>query len=301
MVRLSASQLITLNCSFAITFVISFWNNPTLAGDPFRASQIRNIGDKTESAFDELFVKGNYKQAKQELIAAESLEPNEPLAQAMRASLAYTEKDWETLKIYAIKTLQTAEILKARDPMRGNLYLAVGHFLEGTYNFQTQGPVAALAKLKTVLYHFYEAQNYDSKDPELNLITGYMDLMLAVNLPFASPDQAIQRFEAFAAPNYLVDRGIAIAYRDLDKYDRALEFADKALKQTPENPEIHYLKGQILRAKGREESNLTMLRQAVGHFQQALEKAEQLPESILKPIRRDHRKTLEKLPVAKNP
>ena len=300
MIRLSASKLIALNLSFAVTLVVGFWSSPTLAGDPFRTSQVRNIGDKTESAFDELFIKGNYKQAKQELIAAESLEPNEPLAHAMRASLAYTEEDWETIRIYAIKTLQTAEILQAKDPMRGNLYLAVGHFLEGTYQFQMEGPVAALNKLQKVFYHFDKAQDYDSKDPELNLIKGYMDLMLAVNLPFASPDQAIQRFEAFAAPNYLVDRGIAIAYRDLDKYDRALKFADKALQQTPDNPEIHYLKGQILRAKSKEQNNLTMLRQALVHFKQALEKAEQLPESILKPIRRDHRKTLEKLAVAKN-
>ena len=74
-----------------------------------------------------------------------------------------------------------------------------------------------------------------------------MDLLLAVNLPFSSPDQAIARFEDNAAPNYLVERGLAVAYRDLKDYDRALEYANKAFETAPENPEHYYLKGQILR------------------------------------------------------
>jgi hypothetical protein len=40
----------------------------------------------------------------------------------------------------------------------------------------------------------------DPNDPELNLITGYMDLMLAVNLPFSDPAQAIERLEKYGSP-----------------------------------------------------------------------------------------------------
>lgn len=296
MAQFKAIKKMALSVPMAIALFVSMGANPTLAGDPFRSKKnVRQIGDRTEVAFDKLFRLGNYKAAKQDLIRATSLESEEPLAHALRAAIAYTEEDWENIRIYAKKTISAAETLKAQDRMRGHLYLGVGHFLDGAYQFEKKGAVAALAKLQQVLYHFDRAENLAPHDPELNLLKGYMELMLAVNLPFSSPEEAIARFQDRAAPNFLVTRGIALAYRDLHQFDKALQFAETALQQTPKNPELIYLKGQILRAKGIKENDLVLLQEALGYFDRALTKSHQLPETILEPIQREHRNTIQQL------
>lgn len=263
---------------------------PSLAGDPFRNSNPRNIGDKTEAAFDQLFKKGNYKLAEEYVIVATQNEPNEPLAYALRASLAYTKKDMEGLKNYAGKTIEVAQKLSDKDPLRGNLYLAVGHFLEGGYIFQTEGPVSALPRLQKVFQYLETAEKVNPDDPELNLLKGYLELMLSVNLPFSSPQKAIERLETYAAPDFLVNRGIALAYRDLKDYDKALQFIKEALQETPDNPELQYLTGQILRSKGRKEKNVDLLQQALDSYNLAFKKEDQLPEVVLKSLRYEHRK-----------
>lgn len=288
--RPTVSKQISLAFSFAFTIAISLWANPTLAGDPFRTSSTsnpRNIGNKTEAAFNELFQKGNYQTAKRYLIEAESSEANEPLTHAMRGSLAYLERDWNTLQSSASKTLETAQTLKEQDPLRGNLYIAVGYFLEGTYLYEKEGPIPAVTKLQQVFQYIDAAEKASADDPELNLLKGYMDLILAVNLPFSNPEQAIERLEKHAAPDYLVNRGIAVAYRDLKQYDKALKFVDQALQETPDNPELYYLKGQILRKQGKNTSNLSLLQQALTYFDKALAKTEQLPATILKSLRHE--------------
>lgn len=258
----------------AAAMVLGLWVTPTLAGDPFRSSEPRDIGTNTEAAFDSIFKEGNYKEAERYLRVAESTEPNEPLVYALLASLAYTQEDWSTLKSYASKTLQTAEQLTSTDPLRGNLYTAVGHFLEGAYQFTQEGPVGALTKLQRVFKYLDEAKKIDANDPELNLLTGYMDLMLAVNLPFSDPAQAISKLENYADPDYLAYRGIAVGYRDLKQYSKALEFADRALQLAPDNPEVLYLKAQILVSQGKNQEALEL-------FNKALEKKAQLPtESV---------------------
>ncbi|MFM7367253.1 MAG: tetratricopeptide repeat protein, partial [Sphaerospermopsis kisseleviana] len=123
-----------------------------------------------------------------------------------------------------------------------------------------------------------------ANDPELNLIKGYMNLMLAVNLPFISPDQAIEQLEQNAAPGYLVDRGIALAYRDLKKYPQALKYVDRALKNTSDNPEIYYLKAQILYLQGNKEKSQNVVKEAIAYFEKALTKKSQLPASLVKQI-----------------
>jgi tetratricopeptide (TPR) repeat protein len=256
----------------AAALVLGLWVSPTFAKDPFRTNNPRPIGDNTEAAFQAIFKEGNYKAAKNYLQKAEVSEANEPLAHAMMASLAYTTQDWETLKSHAIKTQQTAQQLKSTDPLRGNLYTAVGQFLEGGYDFKKDGPVGALSKLQKVFQYLDEAKKIDSKDPELNLLTGYMDLMLAVNLPFSDPAQAIEKLEKYASPSYLAYRGIAVGYRDLKKYPKALEFADRALALTPNNPEVLYLKAQILRSQGKN-------KEAQEFFKKAEGKLAQLPNS----------------------
>ena len=286
---------IGLVISVAIAATIGFTNGSVRAEDPFRDKNARNIGKYTEKAFTTIFLEGDYQAVSEELKKAELEEPDEPLAHAMLASLAYTEKDWSSIKKYALQTLETAQLLSETDPVRGNLYLAVGHFLDGAYIYEKQGALEAIDKLQLVFRYLDRAENADPSDPEVNLIKGYMDLLLAVNLPFSQPEQAIARFEGFAAPDYLVERGLAVAYRDLKQYDTALEYANKALEIAPDNPEHYYLKGQILRQIGKEENNTQVLSKAVENFELALAKSAQLPEFVLTTLEKENRLTKEKI------
>ena len=282
----------TVPLSIVVFFSIAY---PALANDPFRQENPRDIGEHTEKAFKTIFLEGDYKTVVEELKLAESEEAEEPLAHAMLASIAYTEEDWEAIKKYALKTLESAQLLSETDPVRGNLYLAVGHFMDGAYIYEKQGALDAINKLQLVFKYLDRAEDSDPNDPELNLIKGYMDLLLAVNLPFSKPEQAIARFEDYAAPNYLVERGLAVAYRDLKQYKKALKYADKALKTAPENPEHYYLKGQILRQIGKNQDDIKALESAQENFNLALEKSDQLPDFVLKTLEREHRLTQEKI------
>ncbi|MCC5618519.1 tetratricopeptide repeat protein [Nostoc sp. CHAB 5836] len=272
---------------------LNLWVNPSLAGDPFRDREPHQIGDQTEAAFKAIFQQGNYPAAERYLQQALSKEPNEPLAYAIKASLAYGNQDWAKLATYSQKTLETGEKLIASDPLRGNLYTAVGHFLEGAVVLTREGTVngvpQAFSRLRQVYEYLDKAEAISANDPELNLIKGYMDLLLAVNLPFASPDQAIGRLEQNAAPRYLVDRGIALAYRDLKQYSQALEYVNRAIKTTSDNPEISYLKAQILKELGQKEKSQQMIREAIAHFDKALTKKSQLPDDLVKQIERERK------------
>jgi tetratricopeptide (TPR) repeat protein len=265
-------------------------HQPGLAGDPFRTDNARDLGDKTEAAFEEIFKKGNYVQAKVYLLEATGQGKGDPLAYAMLASMAYTDKEWDSLQDYAQKTLKAAENLKAKDPLRYNLYTGVGKFLQGAYIFTKDGPVAALPMLQQVFQSIETAEQIAPQDPELNLLKGFFDLMLAVNIPFSSPQDAIERFQTHAAPNYLVKRGIALAYRDLKDYGKALQFIDEAMAETPDNPELEYLKGQILRSLGKKEKNVATLKQALEQYNRVFPKEEQLPKPVQVALRYEHRK-----------
>ncbi|MBZ8183260.1 Sll0314/Alr1548 family TPR repeat-containing protein [Oscillatoria salina] len=288
---LTAPKLICVTLISACTLAVSLGSSPVWAGDPFRTNDVRDIPENTEAAFEAIFKQGDYDRALEYLAIAEKSESSEPLAYAMRASLAYTDQDWETLKDYALKTQQVAESLQSQDSLRGNLYLAVGYFLEGAYKYKIdEQPLAALNQLQKVFAFLDEAEKNAPEDPELNLLKGYMELLLAVNLPFSAPEQAIEKFQRNAAPEYLVNRGIAVAYRDLNQHDKALDFVNRALTATPDNPELFYLKAQILLEKGQDENNLSFLQQAVAYFDRSLAKAEQLPSSLVKQIERERRK-----------
>jgi tetratricopeptide (TPR) repeat protein len=257
-----------------LAIALSVWTAPALAGDPFRTSNPRNIDDQTEAAFRTLFEQGNYREALQIL---EANQTEEPLAYAMKASIAYLNGDEEGLGRNATLTREAAERLVQTDPLRGHLYTAAGHFLEGAYTLARQGTVQAtpalLGKLQQVFAALGEAEKIAPDDPELNLLKGYMDLMLAVNLPFANPQQAIERLENYAAPSYLAQRGIAIGYRDLEQQDLALQAVDRALQETPNNPDLLYLKAQILVRQNRQQESLPL-------FRQALSKRDQLPDDL---------------------
>lgn len=299
-----SARLATLaKVAFAATLVLNVWIAPSVAADPFRAKEARKIGDKTEAAFNAIFQQGDYKAAEAYLQQALSSESNEPLAYAMKASLAYANQDWPALETYSKKTLEIAQKLISSDPLRGNIYTAVGHFLEGAAFVRREGTVngapQALTKLREVYKYLDQAEAISANDPELNLLKGYMDLMLAVNLPFANPQQAIARLEQSAGPEYLAVRGIAYGYRDLKQYNKALEYAERALKKTSNNPEVYYLKAQILREMAKKDKNPKLLQEAINNFDQALTRKAQLPADLVRQIQRERRKAAEDVAQAR--
>ncbi|MDF5706365.1 MAG: Sll0314/Alr1548 family TPR repeat-containing protein [Nostoc sp. S4] len=301
--RFSGSQLVVFarlnlvaQLAFGTAIALNLLINPSLAGDPFRTKEPHQIGDRTQAAFEAIFQQGNYPAAERYLTQALAKEPNEPLAYAMKASLAYGNKDWAKLDTYSQKTLESAQKLISTDPLRGNLYSAVGHFFEGSLILIRQGTAngvpEAFSRLRQVYQYLDKAEAISANDPELNLIKGYMDLLLAVNLPFANPDQAIGRLQENAAPEYLVERGIALAYRDLKRYPQALEYVNRAIKSTGENPEIYYLKAQILKRQGEKEKSHQLIQEAIANFDKALTKKSQLPSNLVKQIESERKNTL---------
>lgn len=297
--RLPASRCMFGLINTTILLISSLWVSPTLAKDPFRTTNQHQIGDKTEAAFKAIFKDGNYTAAESYIQQAKSSEPNEPLAYAMAASLAYTKKDLNSLSSYSKKTLEAAQQLVATDPLRGNIYLAVGHLLQGGAAVASEGTVKgtpqALTELQQVYDYLDKAQAVSSTDPELNLIRSYVDLAVATSMPFSSPDQAIERFEKYAGPRYLADRGLALSYRDLHQYPKALESVDRALKATPDNPELFYLKAQILVKQGDNQKDPALFREALKNFDQAIAKQAQLPAGLVTQIQKERRKDARRL------
>ncbi len=283
--------------SMALTVLaVSVWGGSAWARDPFRATNVRPIGDRTSAAFVQLFERGNYQEATKLLVKAEA---NEPLAHALKASLVFSNLDKNVTVLpaefleYAQKTQTTAQAILSSDPLRGNLYLAVGQFLEGVYIYKQSGAVKGtpqvLGKVQQAFKYLDEAQKISKDDPELNLIKGYIDLFVGLNLPFSSPNQALSRLEKFAGPRYLADRGIAMGYLEMKQAAKALPVIDRALQSVPDNPELLYLKAQILR---RQEN-----RSSVEYFNKALAKQAQLPASLVKQITKERDRAKEKLGV----
>ncbi|BCL34156.1 Sll0314/Alr1548 family TPR repeat-containing protein [Nostoc sp. MS1] len=274
--------------SFGVAIALTLAINPSWAGDPFRSQNPRNIDDKTEAAFKAVFQQGDYPTAERYLSQAISSASDEPLAYAMKASLAYVNGDLAGLDNYGRRTLEAGQKLVKTDELRGNIYTGVGHFLEGaaiiTREGTLRGAPQALSRLRLVYDHLDQAEAISPRDPELNLLRGYMDLMLSVSLPFANPDEAINRLQTNAAPEYLTNRGIAVAYRDLKQYPQALDYVNRAIKAAPENPELYYLKAQILKEQGRREKSQQLLQDAIANFDKALTKRSQLPKKLVQQI-----------------
>ncbi len=257
---------------------------PSLAADPFRSGTSaapHDIGPLTESAFKAIFKEGNYASARKYLEDAKTAEAGEPLIHAMLASMAYLDNDLDGVYNRAIATQTAAEALKASDPMRGHLYSAVGIFLEGSHVMKTDGVAKgtpkALGMLQQVFSELDEAESIAPNDPELNLIKGYMDLMLAVNLPFSNPADSIARMKQHGSPTYLTQRGIAVGYRDLEQLDNAIVAVDEAIAAAPENPELFYLKAQLLARQGEQAKSTEF-------FKKALMNPSQLPTSLVQQI-----------------
>jgi len=247
---------------------------PSWAGDPFRTQSPHEISDTSEQVFYAMFRDGDYVAARQGLNNAAATDDRDPLFHALGAAFAYLDEDWDTLATKAAMTQQTATQLVATDPLRGNLYEAVGIFLEGAHILQTEGVARgtpkALGMLQQVFDRMDTAEAIAPQDPEMSLLKGYMDLLLAVNLPFANPERAIAQLSNYGYPTYVAYRGIALGYRDLDRDAEALAAIDVALGAAPQNPDLLYLKAQILR-------RLDRPNESIEYFDQALTYAAQLP------------------------
>ncbi|MGK7926734.1 MAG: Sll0314/Alr1548 family TPR repeat-containing protein [Spirulina sp.] len=275
---LKPSRSFSLILSSAVAIASIGWGSLALAGDPFQRNPEKPIGDATEEVFEAMFKEGDYREAERLITRALREDDDEPLVHALQAALAYNKNDWETLRIHGEKTKETAERLMSKDPVRGNLYNGIGLMLEGAYDvLKNKNYLSAVPKLQRIFQALDAAKDADPSDPELNLAKGYMELLLAVNLPFSSPDTAIENFERTAKPAYLRDRGLALAYRDLGRFQEALDRVERVQKETGDNPEITYLKAQILHELGKQENKSKIVREAVELFSDALDEIEQFP------------------------
>lgn len=271
---------------------------PVWAQDPFRSGDnARPIRPEVAAAFEEFFCAGRYSQSREKLEMAKKASPEEPMVYALLAALAYQEGDLEAFARLATQTRQVAAELKKTDPLRGNLYEGVGYGLEAANIVVRDGVVIGLPKALPTLNQLFAsiraAQAVDSSDPELNLLNGYMDLLLTYR------EKALNQFR-MAAPDYLSYRGQALAYRDMQRFDEALEAVDRAIAASCSNPELYYLKAQILVSKGQD-------REAVPLFDQALQASAQLPQPLVEQIQMERDRAAQRsgltgqLPATPNP
>jgi tetratricopeptide (TPR) repeat protein len=238
-----------------------------------------------ERAKSAMFRDGDYIKAKQYLDGALTTEPNEPLTYAMSTLYPFSAGDYEKVREYGEKTSKAAEKLMKTNPLRGNLYQGVGLAILGAYELKKSngGALGALSKLQKVFEYMDKAKKIDPNNSELNLIKGYMDLLLAVNVPFSDTNQAIEQLRN-AEPRYLALRGMYIGHRDLKEYDKASVAINAALKIAPQNPELTYYKAQLLAIRGRESKNEVELKESIKLFESAYQKRDRLLLSTIAQI-----------------
>lgn len=232
-----------------------------------------------------MFRDGDYLKAKQYLDIALQLEPNEPLAYAMSTLYPFSNGEYEKVKEYGSKTVNTAAKLMKTNPLRGNLYQGVGTGILAAYEFKKTngGALGALSRLQKVFAYLDKAKKIDANNPELNLIEGYINLLLAVNLPFSDTSEAIDDLKN-ASPKYLAWRGMYLGYRDLKDYDKANTAINNAIKLAPQNAELTYYKAQLLGIRGREKRDEKALKESIKLFEVAYRKRDRLLISTLAQI-----------------
>ena len=261
---------------------------PSFAADPFRSANPRAIGNETQKAFELMFKEGNYVAAVKQLDQAVRSEADDPLVFALRASTFYATEDYIGMQVANKRVRSNAEALRGKDPIRAYTYLAISDLIEAGYIIKTEGVSSApkvLPLVQNVFDNIKKAQDIDASDPELNLIKGYIDILIASVLPLSDLESALTSLRQYSSPDYLKWRGVAMAYRDARQVDSALDAVNKALASAPNNPDLYYLQGQILSIQGG--SSLPV---AVKQFEIALSKASQINPSMLNEIRQECRR-----------
>lgn len=293
--RASVAFSVTLLATLGL--VITSTIAPALAADPFRDRNPRDLNDKAVEAFEAMFKEADYPAAKDALDDAIRQAPDEPLVYALLAAIDYLEAGSDDLpasfRTYATRTRETGAALVSddTDPLRGNLYIGVGYFLEAADVFLSEGTLrgmpAALSKVQQTFDHLDLASRENSSDPELNAIKGYIDLLLAVALPFANVTPALERLEQYGGPSYVSLRGVAVGYRDLDRPEDAMNAIDRAIEAASDNPELEYLKAQIFVEQRDYATSLEW-------FDEALEEDDQLLPATVRQMCRERRKAAER-------
>lgn len=273
----------SVSASLLAALVTAATAMPSFAADPFRSTNARAIGSETQKAFELMFKEGNYVAAVKQLDLAVRTEASEPLLFALRASTAYAKEDYIGMQLYGKRVRTNAEALKGKDDLRAYLYIAASDLIEAGYIVKTEGLSSApraLPLVQSVFDNIKKAQDIDPNDPELNLIKGYIDMLIASVLPLSDLESALASLKQYASPDYLKWRGIALAYRDARKPELALDAVNKAIAAAPNNPELTYLKGQVLWMQGG--NNIPTAKK---QFELALSKSKQMNPSLLSEIR----------------
>ena len=264
------------------------------AADPFRSGTgARPMGAALENAFEDFFRTGSYLNSTQKLSEAQAENPREPLVYSLQAALAYFNGQPSQVQVLGQKIQQVAQSLQVKDSARSHLYRGIGEGFEGASLYlkdKNLGIIKALPYLSSMIFEIDKAHQLAPNDPEINLVSGYVEMVLATQ-KLKSYSDALSSFRR-AAPAYLAYRGQALVYRDTKNYPQAQTMVGKALKEAPRNPDLFYLKGQILALQKRPVD-------AVASFDQALALGKQLPESVKKQIRRERTVQLSK--VAQSP
>ncbi len=273
----------SVSASLLAALVTAATAMPSFAADPFRSTNARAIGSETQKAFELMFKDGNYVAAVKQIDFAIRTEANDPLLFALRASTFYAKEDYLGMRVAGQRVRTNAEALKGKDNLRAYIYLAASDLIEAGYIVKTEGVSSAptaLPLVQSVFDNIKKAQDIDPSDPELNLIKGYIDMLIASVLPLSDLETALSSLRQYAAPDYLKWRGIALAYRDARKPEQAIDAVNKAISAAPNNPELTYLKGQVLWMQGG-----NSIPTAKKQFELALSKSKQMNPSLLAEIR----------------
>jgi tetratricopeptide (TPR) repeat protein len=279
---------------------------PGYGADPFRTAAQKprtSIGDKTTKAFELMFRQGNFPEAVKQIdLALASPQDNrDPLIYAMRASVGFVRNNLDEMRQYGAEVRKQALTLRRTDRIRFHLYTGVSDLIDAGYIFRSQGITSVgrvLPIVNRALDHIRTAQDIDPKDPEVNLIKGFMDILIASAMKGSELDSALVSLRDYARPDYLRWRGIAMAYRDAKRNPEALDAINKAIdsasgKTNPPpnqvgNPDLSYLKAQILRMNGKRDESLE-------YFLAALAQARQLPPQTLDAVKIECRNLLAEL------
>jgi tetratricopeptide (TPR) repeat protein len=255
-----------------------------LAADPFRVGiKARPIGPSLQGAFEDVFRYGRYQSSSLKLTKAEVENPNEPLVYTLQAATAYQNNQKEAFLMTLPKIRAASQVIAAKDSARSHLYKGIAQGLEGYF---LKDNLADLPKTLTyassMLLEIDKAHQLSPNDPEINLFVGFVNMVLSKN------DEALKNFQK-AGPPYLALRGQALIYRDTNDYANAQIAVDKAIAIAPQNPELLYLKAQIL-VKQKNPA------EAVKLFDQALKLGTQLPEDTVKQIKKERSSQVSQLP-----